>query len=285
MRSETEMMNLILSVARQDERIRVVAMNGSRVNASAPVDSFQDFDIVFLVREIDSFLKNDQWLDVFGPRMIMQKPEAMHLFPPSLGGWFTYLMLFQDENRIDLMLIPVEDLDRYLKNDTLTRILLDKDNLVPQIPPPDDKMWHVAQPSEAFFQDSCNEFWWLVPYVVKGVCRREFLYAADHLQLLRNEVFRMLSWQVGFETDFAVSVGKNGKYLEKYIPSAVWNNFISTYQAASYDSQTKALKTLMRLFDQTAKEVARFLKISYPQSAADQIAAYVERHLSVISFS
>ena len=46
MRTETEMMELILSVAKEDERIRAVYMNGSRTNPNAPKDLFQDYDIV-----------------------------------------------------------------------------------------------------------------------------------------------------------------------------------------------------------------------------------------------
>lgn len=36
MRSEQEMLDLILDTARQDERIRAVILNGSRANPNAP---------------------------------------------------------------------------------------------------------------------------------------------------------------------------------------------------------------------------------------------------------
>lgn len=51
MRSEQEMFDLILNTAREDKRIRAVYMNGSRTNPSAPRDIFQDYDIVYVVRE------------------------------------------------------------------------------------------------------------------------------------------------------------------------------------------------------------------------------------------
>ena len=49
------MLDLILSVAKNDERIRAVILNGSRVNDKIPKDDLQDFDVVFLVKELDSF--------------------------------------------------------------------------------------------------------------------------------------------------------------------------------------------------------------------------------------
>lgn len=56
---------------------------------------------------------------------MMQKPEDMELFPPEEKG-FSYLMLFDDYNKIDLTLLPLEELDNYLKGDKLIKVLIDK---------------------------------------------------------------------------------------------------------------------------------------------------------------
>lgn len=48
-RTETEMMNLILSTAKEDERVRAVILNGSRANPNLKKDIFQDYDIVYIV--------------------------------------------------------------------------------------------------------------------------------------------------------------------------------------------------------------------------------------------
>ena len=77
MRTEREMLDLILETARRDERIRAVIMNGSRVNPNAPRDCFQDFDIVYLVTDLSPFRKNLEWIKRFGELMILQMPEDM----------------------------------------------------------------------------------------------------------------------------------------------------------------------------------------------------------------
>lgn len=46
---------LILNVAKNDERIRAVYMNGSRTNQNVKKDIFQDFDIVYVVRQTKPF--------------------------------------------------------------------------------------------------------------------------------------------------------------------------------------------------------------------------------------
>lgn len=158
MRTEEEMMRLILRVAGDDERIRVVAMNGSRTNPNVPRDIFQDYDIVYLVTDMDSFFSDEGWIDVFGERIIMQTPEDMAMFPPELDGGFSYLMQFTDGNRIDLTLLPLDKAEAYAQKDKLTLVLLDKDGSMPELVPPTDEDYWVRPPSAKFFADCCNEF-------------------------------------------------------------------------------------------------------------------------------
>ncbi|MGF7060634.1 hypothetical protein HNR33_004326 [Brassicibacter mesophilus] len=59
MRTEQEMFDLIINVAKQDERIRAVYMNGSRTNPNVHKDIFQDYDIVYVVSEIKPFYEDE----------------------------------------------------------------------------------------------------------------------------------------------------------------------------------------------------------------------------------
>lgn len=82
-RNETEMMELILHKAIKDERIRAVLMTGLRVNPNVKKDIFQDYDIAYIVSDIESFTANHRWVDRFGPRIMMQIPEDMVVYPSS----------------------------------------------------------------------------------------------------------------------------------------------------------------------------------------------------------
>lgn len=98
MRSEKEVYDIVLNFAKTDKRIRMVTLEGSRTNTNIPPDDFQDFDITFFVTDMDSFTSDDKWLDIFGERLILQKPEDMELFPAVEKG-FSYLMLRRDLSR------------------------------------------------------------------------------------------------------------------------------------------------------------------------------------------
>ena len=101
MRNEQEMMDLILDVAKADERIRSVLLVGSRANPAVPKDNYQDYDITYFVTDIVPFYNNPAWVEAyFGKPLIMQMPEAMRY--PAGDGSFNYLMIFPDGNRIDL---------------------------------------------------------------------------------------------------------------------------------------------------------------------------------------
>ncbi len=265
MRSEEEMMELILTIAREDNRIRIAALEGSRTNVNISKDKFQDYDITYFVNHMEVFTEDDEWLGRFGKIIMMQKPEAMELFPAEQKG-FSYIMLFDDYTKIDLTLLPLEELEDYLNGDKLIKILVDKDNRIKQAIVPDDIDYHVKKPTSRTFDDCCNEFWNTSTYVVKGLCRREILFAIDHLnQIVRQELLRMISWQVGIETGFRLSIGKNYKFLDKYVSEELWEELLATYQMDSYEHVWEALFKCHELFREVSQEVAGLLNYNYPE--------------------
>jgi aminoglycoside 6-adenylyltransferase len=278
MRTEKEMMNLILDVAGKDERIRVVAMNGSRANPRAPKDRFQDYDIVYMVTEMEPFISDNHWVKVFGEQIIMQTPERMNLFPPESNTLsFHYLMLFADGNRIDLTFLPLGKKKEYIASDSLIVLLLDKDNCMPEIPISSDKDYWVIPPTKVLFNDCCNEFWWVSTYVAKGLWRKELLYANYHLNdCVRPMLIKMLEWQIGTETDFSLSIGKCGKYLEKYLSKETWDLLTSTYLNDGYDNIWNSLFICCDLFRESGKLVSKYFGYDYPLEEDRKVTSYLK---------
>lgn len=108
MRNETEIKSLILDFARKDDRVRAVLLNGSRANPNINPDKLQDFDIVFIVDNLESFIINHSWINVFGEKIIFQLPDEMNLTNEGIQEEktsFAYLMLFKDKNRVGLNVV------------------------------------------------------------------------------------------------------------------------------------------------------------------------------------
>lgn len=265
MRSEKEMYDLIIGTARKEERIRAVYMNGSRTNPDVPKDIFQDYDIVYVVKENAPFYEDKNWINIFGKRLYMQCPDevdrwnGMSVDFDKCYGW---LIQFEDGNRLDLHVIPVEEVN--ISEDKLCRILLDKDGVLGEIPMPSDEDYRIKKPSQEEFWACCNEFWWCLNNIAKGLWREEvpyvhtMLYSGSHPQLVR-----LLNWKVGYETDFRVSTGKASKYLKSYLPDEVWDRFLLTYIDGKVEDIWKSVFVMCGLFDETAREMEERWGYSY----------------------
>ncbi|SEM64467.1 aminoglycoside 6-adenylyltransferase [Paenibacillus sp. OV219] len=266
MRSEQEMMKLLLDFAIHDDRIRLVTLEGSRTNKAIAPDTFQDYDISYFVTDMDSFREKDQWLSVFGKRIMMQKPEDMELFPNELGNWFSYLMLFEDGTKVDLTLIPLLEAEEYFAgSDGLVELLLDKDTLIKREIIATDRQHWITKPSAREFDDCCNEFWMVSTYVVKGLARKEILFAIDHLHgIARPNLLRMMAWSIGIEHGYTFSVGKNYKFINRYLPGEDWEQLLSTYSENGYKEMWQSLFTCYELFRKYSKKVSEALGYEYP---------------------
>lgn len=92
MRTEQEVMDLILDVAQSDERIRAVLLVGSRANPEVPKDIYQDYDITFFMEDITPYYNNPAWVEAcFGKPLMMQKPETI-IKPVSAIGTNLHLI-------------------------------------------------------------------------------------------------------------------------------------------------------------------------------------------------
>ena len=281
MRTEEEMLELIQSVADSDERIRAVYMNGSRVNPNIEKDKYQDYDIVFVVTETASFLFEKSWIDVFGEISIVQEPDSNDL------GWgiehdfsksYAWLMLFKDGTRIDLtIIVKTAALENYF-SDTLTVKLLDKDNILPELPTPSDKSHWIKPPTKEQYRGCCNEFWWCLNNVAKGIVRKQLPYAMRmYMETVHKELERMTEWYIGINNDFSVSSGMWGRSFEKYLPQKLYAMYAKTYSCGDYDELWIAISSSCDMFRIIAPAVGDHLGYIYQKHEDENTTDYMNK--------
>ena len=284
MRTEQEMMKLILDIAEHDGRIRAVYMNGSRTNSNAPKDIYQDYDIVFSVTETESFIADKGWLSMFGNPLIVQEPD----WNDNLAGYsgeihdfskrYAWLMLFDDGNRIDLGIEIKTETTKNFLDDKLTMILLDKDGLLPQIPDPSDEDYHIQKPSEGHFIACCNNFWWCLNNAAKGIARDELSYVKYMLDsVVRSELHTIMNWYIGSQKGFDLSTGKLGKYFKKYLSDELFHCYCKTYSGYDYEDIWESIFTMCALFHTLALSVAKYFEYTYRQYEEDGMRVYLEK--------
>ena len=268
-RSQEQMLRLISQTAKTLQ-VDAVAMSGSRTNPKAPKDEFQDYDVVYVVDDLDTLTSNLAWLDQFGARIIEQHN--------ILGNRRLYLMLFQDGNRIDLTLCPKDHIQEWVDSEAAYIVLKDEKGLfVPHSPNP--RRYWTSPATERDFEKSCNEFWWVSAYVVKGICRNQLIYATDHLYgICQQELLKVLAWQVASDRG-NVDVGKNYKYLFNYLPAEKENEFSSLLDFSSIEKITRSLYATMELFHHAAQSLAQKMGFDYDKEVAEKMMRYAEEKL------
>ncbi|WP_048715914.1 aminoglycoside 6-adenylyltransferase [Streptococcus sp. 343_SSPC] len=269
MRTDTEMMNMILQIADTLE-VEAIALSGSRTNPQASKDEFQDYDVVYIVENLNDLLSDLSWLDQFGMRLIEQHNV--------LGHRRLYLMLFEDENRIDLTLCPKEYIQEWVDSEANFEVIKDDKGLFEAYQPNSKRYW-TCPPTEEEFAASCNEFWWVSAYVVKAIRRNQLIYATDHLYgICQQELLKVLAWQLASDKG-AVNIGKNYKYLFHYLPTEKEKEFSALLNLSSIEKVSQSLFATMNVFDREAKSLAQEMGFAYDQEVAEKMMRYAKEKL------
>jgi len=269
MRTEAEILNLILQTAKTIQ-VKAVAMSGSRTDTTAPKDEFQDYDVVYVVDDLDNLTSDLSWLDQFGKRIIEQEV--------TLGYRRLYLMLFEDGNRIDLTLCPQEHMQEWVDSEAGFTVLEDKKGLFESYSSNPQRYWR-SPATEKDFKKACNEFWWVSAYVVKGIRRKQVIYSTDHLYgICQQELLKVLAWQAASDRG-RVDVGKNYKYLFNYLPAEKEKEFSNLLDFSSIEKLTQSLFTTMKFFHQEAQYLAQKMGFDYDKEVAEKMIQYAEERV------
>lgn len=200
MRDNNEVMDQIIGFAEKDNRVLAVYMNGSRVNINAVKDDYQDYDVVYVVRETESFIEDENWISFLGEISYMQLPDNFDINAKETYDSYAYLMQFMDGVRIDLTLKTKERALREIREDSLTKVILDKEKILPEVKMDDTDYW-VKLPTEKEFSNTCNEFWWCTNNIAKGLWRREIPYFQDIINFINRKELEKNAFMESRNTD------------------------------------------------------------------------------------
>lgn len=286
------MFDLILNIAKNDKRVLAVYINGSRANPQVLADNYQDFDIVYVVNETESFLADKKWISVFGETAIVQEPDSKDF------GWgqnadyrqsYCWLMLFKDGSRIDLHIQTEELMNKTYGSDSLTIPLLDKNNILPVIPASNDSTYRIKKPDKKNYNGCCNEFWWCLNNVAKGIVRDQLPYALRmYNQTSHAELDKMIEWYIGANTDFSVSSGMWGKYFKKYLSAEMYELYLKScffcgknIELTDYPETAESIWVTLfaacELFSITAQQVAVFMGYEYNFDDENNMMSYLKK--------
>lgn len=120
-------------------------------------------------------------------------------------------------------------------------------------------------------------------YVVKGICRKQVIYATDHLySICQKELLKVLAWQIASDRG-TVDIGKNYKYLFNYLPAEKEKEFSNLLDLSSVDKTTQSLLATMEIFHQEAQNLAQKMGFVYDKEVAEKMIEYAEEKFKTLS--
>lgn len=237
---EEEVLRALQQIAASSPETEALLLSGSRAGEGAAADDYSDYDVIFAVRRAGLYEElAAQVRKTFAPLVIEQRPD-----PPG-GFRYGYLMQFAAV-RIDLSFVAADRLAEWTASERAVRVLWER-------PPFRCGRLPLAEPrcfGQTEFAACCNEFWWTLPYVAKGVARRQLLYANWHLEhCLRAQLLLILD-------QLYPRHAKCFSDLGQWVGAETSAAYESTFACETPDGVWRAARVLAALFSRHARALA-----------------------------
>ena len=274
MKSEEEILKKIIDFIEPDKNIKVAVLNGSRTNSKARRDFMRDYDVALYVQNIKEALKYKKlrnWVNTFGDLAILQQNDFEN-------NAFIFLLQYSNSLRIDLSFYDIKYLEKNLKNDSLSILLYDREELAGNIPEPKENSYFVERPSKQVWNETLNELWWLQCCIAKELWRDEIplakkLYDVHMMDCLRD----LVSWYIAVDKEWSVNVGYGGKWFKNFLSSEIYKEYLYFYSGANKDEQWEKLLNIGKFIRKIAQPLSHKLRYDYPKTDDINVSKYIRK--------
>jgi aminoglycoside 6-adenylyltransferase len=186
-------------------------------------------------------------------------------------------MQFVDGNRIDLTFHHIDKLKDECK-DSLSEVLIDKDNLCSNLPPASESSYFIQEPTKDKYKGCCDAFFFAIgSHIPKTIWRKQLPLLKFYIEgWLREPVHLMLSWEIGVKTGFNKSLGVKGKYLQNYLDSEKWEKYLDTYADSDYDNIWDSIFVFYEIFVESAIYIAKEYDFIFPEDNAKKVLSFIK---------
>lgn len=280
MRTEREIIDLVLDVARKDENVCAVI----RTDLLPVREYLYTYNFYFVVNDVGQYNNDEVFEKCFGERILLFRSDQN--YPEMFPNTKAHLMVFRDGVTI---VINTIDKDTFLSKyhgeleyenvwmgDTFQKIL-DKDNVLPKIERLEEKQTLFYQsPTELEFMGACNEFWWVLKTFAEYSLREELPSAMFYLNVaVRDLLNKMLHWHIYLKAGQPVDVGILDSNLEKLLEQEDFMLYKKTYPSADYESIWRAYDAVVELWNKVGHAVAEQCGYGYPDEVQADMLEFI----------
>ena len=273
MRTSHEIMKQMISFVEQKEGIRALLQTGLRLNIHAPIDLMRDYHFNWFMRdeEVAQFTEQTEWMSRFGEIVIY------HQINLTWQGML-FQIQYKDGVRLDIQIVPLSHYLNVIYKETLAKVLIDKDKLLPPIDEPNDSAHYVQMPLPEEFKAVMDDLWWFQIEVAKAIYRDELPLAKWLYDgILMDRLRQLLIWKVGNQFKWSIDIGRYGRWLKRYLSESIYSDFIHLYPNNDYISIWESLFNLGPFINEIAKDLSDQLGYDYDLQQGHLVTDFLHR--------
>lgn len=273
----------IVAWAETEDAIRAMIIEGSRGRKDHAVDRFSDYDLNLYVTDMARYADDDTWIKRIGPIWAMEKE-------PSSAGEPAWLVLFAGGYDVDFKLLPASLLEEFVRQHRLPddyqrgyKVVLDKDGIAAQLPPPAYKSVPKKKPSEDEFHYAVNVFWFELFHLVKYLHRGELWQVKLRDAGIKRRLLQMIEWHAQASHDWDYDTWFVGKHMQSWVEPEIWHAFFEIFARFDREDSWRGVCSLMPLYRRLAGETAQRLNYAYPYEMDGAISEFLLENSPLLS--
>lgn len=244
----------IIARAEKDANIVAIGTEGSGNNPELKADDWTDLDVTVFAKAPEQ-VDGGAWVHALGEPKLIQHLQDDQLFGPGTGHWESWLTRYRGTRRVDFKIAPAADEAAYLADDRLNAIVwrAGQGRVTPRAT--DASSHFLAVPTQADYESTLNEFFWIAGNVVKGLGRNNLLYANEQFNAhLRPQLLKLYAFRETMKQDGQFDPGVNFKNvwaaLAPYEQASLAATYDQTSRAATLGSLKNAVVSVEGLVDE-----------------------------------
>ncbi|MBA2369933.1 MAG: aminoglycoside 6-adenylyltransferase [Candidatus Protochlamydia sp.] len=257
------MLEKLIEWGKKEDAVRALILLGSRAGRQS-VDAFSDFDISVFCDADESYTEFESWLTQFCNVLVCVKEKVVckgKIFPSRL-------VIFEGGIKVDFSFLSIDVLDQIAQSRSLPedyhlgyKILLDKDNKVSEMPPPQFEV-KAIKPSEQEFHEVVKEFWFEIYHVGVYLKRGDLWSVKFRSWAAQSFLLKIIEWHAQAKNNWRSSTPPIGKRMHSWVSKDLWIDLYGIFAHFDAEDSWKALFNTMELFNRITEETAQALRFS-----------------------
>ena len=264
--------------ANEHEDIRGAIIVGSRARTETPADKWSDLDLVIAADNPQKYLCTTEWLKNIGEYWITFIEDT------AVGEGKERRVLFDNGLDVDFSIFSVEGFKQISAapevQEVLSRgmkIILDKDNLFKDLETIPKIASKYKFPSEEYFLNFVNDFWYHTVWTAKKLLRGEIWMAKACMDgYMRSRLEGLIECHAKACNGVDYDTWHSGRFLDKWADARIAEELEGVFAHYDKEDMKRALPAMMNLFSWLAKETAEKLNYSYTKNEEEKAMGYVK---------